>query len=118
MYQLRIKLDDEKIINDRKYELASLYKALDHLFVEEVGLEKREEDGTLIYYDEAEKNNTYADITGMCISLKNRCDWFRDNLLEWRVYSPDEGWEDLIEIFLKEDKDEKIRDSKTNRVSV
>lgn len=102
MYLLGIRLDNEKVIEENRYVLGSLYKALDSLFEEKLGLEKKQvsEDLVVYYYEKNDRKDIYAKIVGMCISLKNNCEWFVDNVSQWELLSPDTGSEDLIEVFL------------------
>lgn len=102
MYYLSIRLDNEKIIEENRYVLSSLYEALDSLFVKKLGLEKEQvsDDFVVYYYEKNDCKDIYAKIIGMCISLKNNCEWFVDNVLQWELSSPDTGSEDLIEAFL------------------
>ena len=101
MYILKIKLDDKKVLVEKKYQLDSLYKALDYLFAESLGLEKTiTQEEAVTYISEQENKDAYAQIIGMCISLKNNSEWFVRYVAEWELYSPDTGLEDLIEMFL------------------
>lgn len=105
MYYLKIKLNNNKIILEKRYVLESLYKALDSLFEESLGLEKKQINTDEVIYCCKDDNckNMYADIVGMCISLRNNSEWFVDNVLQWELHSPDEGVEDLIEILINKE---------------
>ena len=102
MYYLGIRLDNKKIELEDRYGLESLYEALDYMFEKSLGLERRRvADDLVVYcYEKNDKNDIYARVAAMCISLKNNCKWFTDNVLQWELSSPDTGSEDLIEVFL------------------
>jgi len=104
MYSLSIKLDTKKIESENKYDLESLYDALDYMFEESLGLERQRNADNLVVYSgkNNDKNDTYARIAAMCISLKNNCVWFTDNVLQWELFSPDTGSENLIEVFMSQ----------------
>lgn len=100
-YCLKIKLDKENVISQRKYRLNSLYEALDYLFVEKLGLVKKEKEcDTVVYLSESPNAHTYEEIIGMCLSLKKNCKWFTENVQEWKLCCPMEGEEDLMEDLL------------------
>lgn len=87
MLKLEIKLDDNKIIADKKYNLDSIYRVLDEAFARQGIRRTQDQDGTLYYIGASQK---YGSFGGIITSLHEKS-WFMDYVVKWLWYNSDNG---------------------------
>lgn len=92
-FGIKIIMNEEKIINDNKYDLDLVNKEIDRL-AEFAGMKKIDK------YNYISKNDSPSDLG--CFVLTNLEDhkWFIENIKEWLWYTPKDGILDIIE-FIK-----------------
>lgn len=83
MIKVKIVLDEEKIIQERKYNLEKMWEALDAAFlsknirIEEKGM-----------YVGTNHPDDFANVWLICYELGQK-DWFLFNVVEWKYYNND-----------------------------
>ncbi|MBR1442315.1 MAG: hypothetical protein IJ583_02135 [Firmicutes bacterium] len=91
MQKLEILLDEEKIKQEDKYELADIYNGIDELFAEE-GLPKMPTDANSksIFYRDNGRNTDLGAIFSCVFYLRDQ-DWFMPYVKKWLYYNSDNG---------------------------
>ena len=96
-YKVEIKLDDEKIRQEKKYDLDSIYNTIRQWFNEKSIDEVVSNDKSLIFTSSRQDDNAYG-----CFALIKcrlmRCKWFRPYVSKMLWYNTDEGdgFEDVL----------------------
>ena len=105
MIKVKIILNEEKIINEKKYSLEKMWSKIDKAFLSKnIQIEGKG------LYAGTDHPHDYANFGLICIGL-GKADWFLDNVIEWKFYINDmsENEEDYIEEdFLKDTKYYKV----------
>jgi len=73
MIKMRIKLDEEKIIREKKYSLNEIKNTLDKIFANAGGF----------LDDNGEYTNGTFESFGAILAVLKNSDWFMDNVIEW-----------------------------------
>lgn len=105
MLKMLIKIDEERLVKDDRYDLKNYWEVIDRKFKDNCTKEVLP-DGSVLYSG-IEGANYFADIGGAYINL-NRKQWFADYVTKWIWYDND-GMEDQplypIDIIARERKD-------------
>ncbi len=87
MMKMLIKLDEERVLRDGKYDLADMWREIDELF--ENGCVKEEQsDGSVLYSGKVDKDY-FTCISVAYIRLSNR-EWFARYCSKWIWYDNDD----------------------------
>jgi len=92
-FGIKIVMNEEKIINDNKYDLELVYKEIDRL-AEFAGMKKIDK------YNYVSKNDSPSELGCFALTNLEKHKWFVDNVKEWLWYTPSDGVIDIIE-FIK-----------------
>lgn len=96
-YKVEIKLDDEKIRQEKKYDLDSIYNTIRQWFNEKSIDEVASNNKSLIFTSSRQDDKVYG-----CFALIKcrlmRCEWFRPYVSKMLWYNTDEGdgFEDVL----------------------
>lgn len=93
-FGIKIIMNEEKIINDNKYDLDLVYKEIDRL-AEFAGMKKIDK------YNYISKNDSPSELGCFAFTNLEEHKWFIENIKEWLWYTPKDGILDIIE-FRKE----------------
>lgn len=99
MLKLEIKLDEDKIIEDHKYKVESIYQALEQSFAKYQLRKEVKPDGTMFFYGNG-RSKDYGAFGCIITSLRDKA-WFMDYVTKWVWYNSDDG--DNEEDFVVED---------------
>lgn len=88
MLKLEIKLDDEKIVEERQYRLEDIYMAIDRVFEQYHLTKKIQPDGTIVFYGNG-KTEDYGSFGRLITTLKDK-DWFINYVTKWMWYNSDD----------------------------
>jgi hypothetical protein len=89
-FGIQIIMDEEKIINDNKYDLDLVYKEIDRL-AEFAGMKKIDK------YNYTSKNDSPSELGCFIFSnLENR-EWFMNNVKKITWFDPEDGIQDVLE---------------------
>lgn len=89
MLMLEIKLDENKIAEEKRYTAERIYKALDKACVDCRFIQTKDPDGTLWIKGTGNRDD-YGAFGGIITSLKER-DWFMPYVVSWVWYNSDDG---------------------------
>ena len=89
MLKLEIKIDDDKVEQEGKYPISSIYNAVDKVFMKYDFRKEILEDGTYCYYGNGMPKD-YG-IFGRIITTLKEKEWFMDYLSKWLWYNSDDG---------------------------
>ncbi len=89
MLKLEIKLDEEKIRNEKKYSVESIYRALDQAFSKHRLNQERDESGVLWVTGNGSPKD-YGSFGCIITSLCEK-EWFMDYVTRWIWYNSDDG---------------------------
>ncbi len=89
MLKLEIKMDEKKIAADRKYQVESIYQALEQAFARYRLNKTEESDGTLCFVGNGNPKD-YGAFGCIITSLKEKA-WFMDYVTKWIWYNSDDG---------------------------
>ena len=89
MLKLEIKMDEEKIVADRKYRVESIYQALEQAFARYRLNKTEKSDGTLCFVGNGNPKD-YGAFGSIITSLKEKA-WFMDYVTKWIWYNSDDG---------------------------
>lgn len=89
MLKLEIKMDENKIIADQKYQVESIYQALEQSFSRYRLNQTKEPDGTLCFTGNG-KPEDYGAFGCIITSLKEKV-WFMAYVTKWIWYNSDDG---------------------------
>ena len=89
MLKLEIKLDEKKISEDHKYEVQSIYRALDETFFRYHLRKTESPDGTICFTGTGNPKD-FGAFGGIILGLKEES-WFMDYVTKWIWYNSDDG---------------------------
>ena len=89
MLKLEIKMDENKMMADRKYEPESIYQALEQAFSQYKLKKIQEPDGTLWFMGTGNPKD-YGSFGCIITSLKEK-PWFMAYVTRWVWYNSDDG---------------------------
>ena len=89
MLKVEIKLNDQKIAEDAKYNTQSIYQTLDKTFAKYTFHKEELADGTICYYGNGNRRD-YGTFGRIITALKDK-DWFMPYLTKWLWYNSDDG---------------------------
>lgn len=83
-------MDEEKIINDNKYDLDLVYKEINRL-AEFAGMKKIDK------HNYISKNDSPSELGCFIFSNLQECEWFMDNVKKITWFDPEDGIQDVLE---------------------
>lgn len=89
-FGIQIIMDEEKIINDNKYDLDLVYKEIDRL-AEFAGMKKIDK------HNYISKNDSPSELGCFIFSNLQECEWFMDNVKKITWFDPEDGIQDILE---------------------
>ena len=89
MLKLQIKLDDDKILTEKKYSAESIYQALEKTFAN-YQLRKEEGSNGAIFFCGNGNPEDYGAFGFIITALKDKS-WFMDYVTKWIWYNSDDG---------------------------
>ena len=89
MLKLEIKMDDQKMIKDKKYKPESVYKVIDDLFQRYHIRKEIKDDGTHVFYGTGDRKD-YGSF-GFLITSLREWEWFMEYVVKWIWYNSDRG---------------------------
>ncbi len=92
-FGIKIVMNEEKIINENKYDLDLVYKEIDRL-AEFAGMKKIDK------YNYISKNDSPSELGCFAWANLKKHDWFTNNVKEWLWLDKEDGITDIIE-FIK-----------------
>lgn len=92
MLKLEIKLDDQKIVLDNKYDIVSIYHSLKLAFDKCQLRCEQKPDGTMTVFGCGNPKD-YGAFGGIITSLKEK-PWFMDYVTKWLWYNSDDGYDE------------------------
>lgn len=108
MLKIEMKLNEDKIQKDNKYNLESILKKIDCAFGYYDFRKEKLADGTICFYGRGRRHD-YASFGRLIINLKNE-DWFVSNVTKWLWFNSDRGQseddysvEDILYYFTKKE---------------
>lgn len=104
MMKMLISLDEERVLRDRKYSLADMWRVIDQKFEKYHCQKEKTADGSFVYAGNL-KYDYYTCMGLAYLSLKKQS-WFTKYCKEWKLYSneDDEGLPMACEDLLVKDK--------------
>ena len=89
-YGIKIVMNEEKIINEKKYSLKEIYNKIDELadFARMKKIDK---------YNYISKNQSPSDLGCFALTNLEEHKWFMENVKEWLWYTPADGVLDILE---------------------
>lgn len=106
MLKMVIRIDENKVITEKKYRLEGIYSTIDEGFMQMGFFRQVSEKNALVYCD----NGNASDFAsfGIIVNTLKRETWFLENITEWSLYesedsdNPDDfSVEDLLEHYRK-----------------
>lgn len=99
MIKMEIRMDDEKILQERKYNLTAVHDAVDKAFAQWSFKGEKTDSGSVVYKD----NGSERDFGrfGCIVNALKKQEWFMGNVLTWILYDSDDS--DSPEDFAAED---------------
>lgn len=89
MLKLEIKMDENKILDEQKYKVESIYRTLEQAFSRYKLKSMQEPDGTLWFMGNGNPKD-YGAFGCIITSLKDKA-WFMDYVTKWVWYNSDDG---------------------------
>lgn len=89
MLKLEIKMDENKIVADQRYQVESIYQALEQAFSRYRLNQTQEPDGTLCFTGNGNPKD-YGAFGCIITSLKEKV-WFMEYVTKWIWYNSDDG---------------------------
>ncbi|MCI8833828.1 MAG: hypothetical protein HFH24_00390 [Ruminococcus sp.] len=89
MLKLEIKMDENKIVAEQKYQVESIYQALEQAFSQYRLNKIQQPDGTLCFTGDGNPKD-YGAFGCIITSLKEKV-WFMDYVIRWIWYNSDDG---------------------------
>jgi uncharacterized protein with HEPN domain len=89
-FGIQIIMDEEKIINDNKYDLHLIYKEIDRL-AEFAGMKKIDK------HNYISKNDSPSELGCFIFSNLQECEWFMDNVKKITWFDSEDGIQDVLE---------------------
>ena len=98
-FGIQIIMNEEKIINENKYDLNSIYNEIDRL-AEFAGMRKIDK------YNYTSKNDSPSELGCFVFSNLQECEWFMQNVKKITWFDPKDGIQDILE-YIKSKKNKK-----------
>ncbi|AXX96061.1 hypothetical protein [Arcobacter ellisii] len=98
-FGIQILMNEEKIINENKYDLNSIYNEIDRL-AEFAGMRKIDK------YNYTSKNDSPSELGCFVFSNLQECEWFMQNVKKITWFDPKDGIQDILE-YIKSKKNKK-----------
>lgn len=98
-FGIQILMNEEKIINENKYDLNSIYNEIDRL-AEFAGMRKIDK------YNYTSKNDSPSELGCFVFSNLQECEWFMQNIKKITWFDPKDGIQDILE-YIKSKKNKK-----------
>ena len=89
MLKMIIRLNEEKILNEKIYRLDGMYKAI-HSAFKQMGFPRIYDTNNAIIYCDKGDSKDFAKFGRIINTLKKK-DWFLDNALEWLLCDSDDA---------------------------
>jgi uncharacterized protein with HEPN domain len=89
-FGIQIIMDEEKIINDNKYDLDLVYKEIDRL-AEFARMKKIDK------HNYISKNDSPSELGCFIFSNLQECEWFMNNVKKITWFDPEDGIQDVLE---------------------
>lgn len=89
-FGIQILMNEEKIINENKYDLNSIYNEIDRL-AEFAGMRKIDK------YNYTSKNDSPSELGCFVFSNLQECEWFMQNVKKITWFDPEDGIQDVLE---------------------
>lgn len=95
--RMLIRMNNDKIIEEKKYNLESIFMALKNLFIR-IGLQGTFDDIDTLIYQSNGDDKDYGRF-GKIVNFLKKQEWFMENVLDWKLYENIdlEGSEELTE---------------------
>lgn len=89
MIKMEIRMDDEKILKERKYRLEAVYEAVDKAFGHWDFKGEKTSSGSVIYKDNG-SDRDFGRFGSIVNALKKK-EWFMGNVATWILYDSDDS---------------------------
>ena len=99
MLKMRIRMDDDKIMTEKKYYLDGIYSTINNTFLT-MGLLRIEDGSGALVYRDCGRTRDFS-LFGKIVNTLKKQAWFMDNVAVWRLYDSDDS--DSPEDFNEED---------------
>lgn len=89
MLKMMIRMDDDKIVTEKKYHLDGIYSTINNTFLT-VELPRIEDSSGALVYCDCGRARDFSLFGKIVNTLKNQT-WFMDNVSVWRLYDSDDS---------------------------
>lgn len=89
MLKMVIRINENKVIAEKKYRLGGIYSIIDNAFMQMGFLRQVSEKDALVYCDNGNASD-YASF-GIIVNTLKRQTWFLDNITEWSLYESEDS---------------------------
>lgn len=89
MIKMEIRMDDEKILRERKYRLEAVYEAVDKAFRQWDFKGEETDSGSVMYKDNGSERD-FGRFGSIVNALKKK-EWFMGNVATWILYDSDDS---------------------------
>ena len=99
MLKMIIRMNDHKIIKEKKYHLDGIYSTINNTFLT-MGFPRVEDGSDALVYRDCGRARDFS-LFGKIVNTLKKQTWFMDNVAVWRLYDSDDS--DSPEDFNEED---------------
>ena len=99
MLKMMIRMNDDKIIKEKKYHLDGIYSTINNTFLT-MGFPRVEDGSDALVYHDCGRARDFS-LFGKIVNTLKKQTWFMDNVAVWRLYDSDDS--DSPEDFNEED---------------
>ena len=99
MLKMMIRMNDDKIIKEKKYHLDGIYSTINNTFLT-MGFPRVEDGSDALVYRDCGRARDFS-LFGKIVNTLKKQTWFMDNVAVWRLYDSDDS--DSPEDFNEED---------------
>ena len=99
MLKMMIRMNDDKIIKEKKYHLDGIYSTIYNTFLT-MGFPRVEDGSDALVYRDCGRARDFS-LFGKIVNTLKKQTWFMDNVAVWRLYDSDDS--DSPEDFNEED---------------
>ena len=99
MLKMMIRMNDDKIIKEKKYHLDGIYSTINNTFLT-MGFPRVEDGSDALVYRDCGRARDFR-LFGKIVNTLKKQTWFMDNVAVWRLYDSDDS--DSPEDFNEED---------------
>ena len=99
MLKMMIRMNDDKIIKEKKYHLDGIYSTINNTFLT-MGFPRVEDGSDALVYRDCGRARDFS-LFGKIVNTLKKQTWFMDNVAVWRLYDSDDS--DSHEDFNEED---------------